>query len=82
MHPDQHPQYHQHWCPQHPQCSQHPQYIVSILRVLSIISVLHEDAGFYLEKKIGGGGGGGSFKYVWEGPTQSVKILQRVHGEM
>ena len=25
---------------------------------------------------------GGSFKYVWEGPTRSVKILQRVHGEM
>ena len=29
----------------------------------------------------GGGGGGGSFKYVWEGPTQSGKILLRVHGD-
>ena len=31
---------------------------------------------------LGGGGGGGSVKYVWEGPTRSMKILQRVHGEM
>ena len=26
-----------------------------------------------------GGGGGGSFKYIWEGPTRSAKILQRMH---
>ena len=25
---------------------------------------------------------GGSFKCVWEEPTRSAKILQRVHGEM
>ena len=33
---------------------------------------------FYLENFFCGG----SFKYVWEGPTCSTKILQRMHGEM
>ena len=46
---------------------------------LALCHFLHKTCtGFYLENFFLGG----SFKYVWEGPTRSAKILQRMHGEM